>query len=768
MTLLYTSALSQFVGNGAARAAEATLESAPLEEVVVTATRRQEDIQKVPISIVAFSSADLAASGVKGIDQLTTLTPGVEFDQNTAYGSGTLTNIAIRGISSLNGSSTTGIYLDETSLGLHVTPDSVFGNPYPVAFDLNRIEVLRGPQGTLFGAGSEGGTVRFIPNAPSLTDSSGQVTAEFDTTDGGAPSYEGGVAFGGPIVSEKLGFRISAWYRMDGGYINRVSPLPGNAIIQVNANYQTTSASRIAFVTAPTHWVTITPSFYAQQVRKNDTGAFFDYLSNPSEGSYNNGRLLRQPTDDTLYVTALKLEMNFGWSTLTSISSYTYRSADAVTDLTNLTPVSLQTTQYNGVPLPSPLTIASVLPISPDDAAPNYFYLRQRVYSEEIRLASSEPSAPLTWLGGVYYSYANQAESLNLYSQFLAGQLSPPAPASEPALSTAPTNLNSQVAAFGQIDYKITAALTGTTGLRVARLNTKQVTANGGFDGLVGTSSGEAHDTAWTPKVSLSYQIDKDNMVYSSIGKGYREGGFNAPVPPPPHCPPITLPYEPDSLWSYEVGAKARFFDGHLQVDSSAYHIVWNNIQTLQPLSCGYSDIFNAGQAKTNGLDVAVQARFTSNWKLFLSAAYVDSYYSKTLNGIGIVGTSTIPFIHSGDTVGVPPQVPVPWSATIAPEYDFMIGNTQASVRIEDIFHSHNSGPFVTTVNSFLPADPSTNMLNIRSNLTWDRYDVGLFLNNVLNSRPRLGQYNDGAGIPLVVESTFRPLTVGINGTYKF
>ena len=755
--------------SGAVLAADTAAQDDTLEEVVVTATRRQQDVQKVPISIAAFSGADLAASGIKGIDQLTALTPGVEFDQNTAYGSGTLTNIAIRGIDSLNGSSTTGIYLDDTSLGLHVTPDSVFGNPYPVTFDLNRVEVLRGPQGTLFGAGSEGGTVRFIPNAPSLTDYSGQVSGEVSNTDGGAPSYEGGVAFGGPIVPDKLGFRASVWYRMDGGYVDRVSPFAGNALVQKNANYQSTSAGRLAFVAAPTDWITVTPSFYAQQVHKNDTGAFFAYLSDPSDGSYNNGRLLRQPIDDTLYVNALKVEMNLGWSTLTSISSYTYRSADAVTDFTNLIPVSFVTPQYNGAPFPNPLTIASVLPVSPADASPNYFYLRQRVYSQELRLASPDPAATVTWLAGLYYSYANQAESLNLYSQFLAEQFSPAFPATQPAFSTAPTNINSQEAIFGQLDWHITSALTGTAGLRVARLNAKQVTGNGGFDNYVGTagSAAENHNTAATPKVSLTYQINADNMVYTSIGKGYREGGANTPVLPPPLCPPISLTYGPDSLWSYEVGAKDRVFDGHLQIDSSAYHIVWNNIQTLQPLVCGFSNIFNAGQTKTNGFDVAAQARFNINWKLALSVAYVDSHYSNTIGTLG-AGAGSTPFIQSGDTVGVPPQVPAPWSATLAPEYDFMLGDKHASVRIEDVFHSHNSGPYVTTINSFLRADPSTNMLNIRSNLAWDHYNIGLFINNALNSRPRLGQYNDGAGVPIIVESTFRPLTVGASASYSF
>src|ERR1700728_3674851 len=215
MTSALLCAAAMYHSSGVVQAAEAPADDL-LEEVVVTATRRQQDLQKVPISIAAFTAADLAASGVKGINELTALTPGVEFDQNAAYGSGTLTNIAIRGISSLFGSSTTGIYLDDTSLGLHVTPDSVFGNPYPVAFDLNRIEVLRGPQGTLFGAGSEGGTVRFIPNAPSLTEYSGQVSGEVAATVGGDPSYEGGVAFGGPIMPDKLGFRVSLWGRQDG------------------------------------------------------------------------------------------------------------------------------------------------------------------------------------------------------------------------------------------------------------------------------------------------------------------------------------------------------------------------------------------------------------------------------------------------------------------------------------------------------------------------------------------------------------------------
>src|SRR5471032_2609622 len=199
---------------------EAAAAAGGLEEIVVTATRREESISLVPISVTAFSQEMIDQKGIKDFQDIVRFTPGVAFDT-----SGT-NAISIRGISSSGGAGTTGIYIDDTPIqmrALGFNPDDTL----PKTFDLDRVEVLRGPQGTLFGAGSEGGTVRYIMTQPNTTTESTYARTELSFTQGGAPSYEGGVAHGGPLIDNVLGFRASAWYRYDGGYINRVDDVTG-------------------------------------------------------------------------------------------------------------------------------------------------------------------------------------------------------------------------------------------------------------------------------------------------------------------------------------------------------------------------------------------------------------------------------------------------------------------------------------------------------------------------------------------------------------
>src|ERR1700752_2733181 len=213
------------LGGGAAwadqQAAQPTTEQAAapsaLQEVVVTATRREENLSKVPISVTALTQEALDDRGIKDFSEVARFTPGVNFDN-----SGT-NNISIRGISGTGGAGTTGIYLDDTPIqmrALAFSPDEAV----PKSFDIDRIEVLRGPQGTLFGSGSEGGTVRYITTQPSLSKTSVYSRAEVATTEGGDASYEAGVAAGGPLVQDKFGARVSVWYRRDGGYVDRINP----------------------------------------------------------------------------------------------------------------------------------------------------------------------------------------------------------------------------------------------------------------------------------------------------------------------------------------------------------------------------------------------------------------------------------------------------------------------------------------------------------------------------------------------------------------
>ena len=210
--------------------------------------------------------------GIKSFADVAKFTPGVSFDEDSH-------DITIRGIQSTAGSSTTGVYIDDVpvqarNLGFNSN------NTLPSVFDLNRVEVLRGPQGTLFGAGSEGGTVRYITNQPSLTSFSGFAHAEVAWTDHGAPSYELGFAEGGPLVPDKLGFRISAWARRDGGYIDRVD-YQTLATTDSNANRVDTYALRAALTWAPTPGLTITPAINFEKRDQHNYDDYWVSISNP-------------------------------------------------------------------------------------------------------------------------------------------------------------------------------------------------------------------------------------------------------------------------------------------------------------------------------------------------------------------------------------------------------------------------------------------------------------------------------------------------------
>src|SRR5262249_16738355 len=232
-----------------------------LEEVVVTATKRADPISKVPISITALTQQAMDAQGVRNIQDIVDQTPGVSIDKSPGNGSGTI--ISIRGISSNAGASTTGVYIDDTPIQARNNAINFSGTSFPEVFDLERVEILRGPQGTLFGAGAEGGVVRFLTVQPSLKQYSGYSRAEASVTDHGTPSGEFGAAFGGPIVNDVLGFRVSAWDRHDGGYVNRQS-WSGNSN-ESKPDWSNTKVLRAALAYAPTHGLTITPSIQFQE-----------------------------------------------------------------------------------------------------------------------------------------------------------------------------------------------------------------------------------------------------------------------------------------------------------------------------------------------------------------------------------------------------------------------------------------------------------------------------------------------------------------------
>src|SRR3982074_2229699 len=289
----------------------------PLQEVIVTATRRAESLSRVPISVTALTQEGLDDRGVKDFSEVARFTPGVNFDN-----SGT-NNISIRGISGTGGAGTTGIYLDDTPIqmrALAFNPDEAL----PKSFDVDRIEVLRGPQGTLFGAGSEGGTVRYITTQPSLTKSSIYAREEASYTQGGEPSYEAGLAGGTPLIDGTLGVRASVWYRRDGGYIDRINPVT-LATEEKNANYDQTMLVRLAAVWAPTDKLTVTPSYYYQDRYRNDVENYWPLYSNPGSDRFVSANPSRRSSPDRFYLPALKIEADLGATKLISNTSYYHR-----------------------------------------------------------------------------------------------------------------------------------------------------------------------------------------------------------------------------------------------------------------------------------------------------------------------------------------------------------------------------------------------------------------------------------------------------------
>ena len=523
-------------------AAHLSAELSALEEIVVTATKREELLRDVPVSATVWSAAAMSEMHLNDIGEIAAMTPGIEYDFNAQWGGGVLTNLAVRGIDSKVGSSTTGIYIDDAPIQAR---NGNFGNPYPITFDLERVEVLRGPQGTLFGAGAEGGAVRFISNEPSTTQFSALTRTELSVTEYGAPSYEAGVAVGGPLVQGGVGARLAADYRDNGGYVDRIDPLTG-ALVDKNSNSSRTELIRLSLLAEPSDSLRLTPLIEYQALRSGDSSSFYEYLSDPADGVLKNGKLLSQPMEDYFALATLKLESRLDGASLVSATSYLDRTARASIDTTN----EAGAIYFGGFGN----TLGSAYPTSYADAVPTLTSLRQTVFAEEIRLVSAEADAPLRWTLGLYYSNSRQDEREDTYLIATPGV---------PAVLSNEDYSDRLISGFGTLDLRVAPSLRARFGLRVDEVRSKFLQYSGGFanSGVPALAGDVTNETPVTPRFDLEYKGWNGNLLYVTIDKGFRIGGINTPLPS--QCGDTSIPaaYSSDSLWNYEAGAKIRSFD---------------------------------------------------------------------------------------------------------------------------------------------------------------------------------------------------------------
>ncbi len=723
--------------------------AAALDEVVVSATKRDEMLSTVPMSITVLTPEDLKASGSEGITGIAAVATGIEYDFSSQYGPGILTNIAIRGISADKGDTTTGIYVNDTPIQ---TPHTVFGNVYPATFDLAQVEVLRGPQGVLFGRGAEGGAIRYVTNEPSTTTVSGLYRSEVSATDHGGTNVEFGAATGGPLIDGLLGARVSAWYRDDAGYVNRIDPFTG-AVIDAHANRAASRALRLSIAYEPNDALRITPLLSHQSMNLHDTPVF--YAAPPQQaGILENGKLLRQPAVDDLNVLALTVAERMSGANLTAITSYVDRSESATVDTTNVAGI----VYFGGFGNP----LGPAFPSSYADAVPTLLTLHQIHLSEEIRIASADPTAPLKWLGGVFYSRLRQDSAQDTYVI---------AAPTVPGILSDDYNIFTEGSVFGQTQWSLTAHWNLGAGVRVGSLQSRGSSHTSGYATAGASSSASVHrDTLPpTPRFDLSYQPDSHNLFYTAIAKGFRAGGNTGP---PVRCgnSVASSSFGPDAVWSFEVGAKNQLFDRRVHLDTSLFDIRWNGIQERVQDACGNAYTTNAGAARSSGFDVSANAAITERFIMAVAVGYLDVRYTRTLRTAdGHV------IIDRGTVVGGVPSVPSPWSGTLSARYAWpLAGTSTAYLRAEEIAHSHNPGPFSeletksTSYDPRLSADPANYLLNLQLGVARAQLDARIFVNNATNAQPLLQRYSDAPGSALVYAYTFRPRTVGVMGNWSF
>lgn len=702
-TIVLTPALlAPMRAHSAEETAAAGQTGAGLEEIVVTATRREESVERVPISINALSQNELDASYIKDITALAAATPGLQYGISGNGFSSQFTSIAIRGMNSNTGSPVVGLYLDDTPLQTRYAGSGVTltGSPFPVLFDLNRVEVARGPQGTLFGADSEAGAVRFITNQPSLTEFTGYTHEELAETEKGALSYEIGGAVGGPIVDNKVGYRLSVYGREDGGFVDLVDPI-SRRVVEPDSNTDKHYAIRGALVFL-VDGVRITPSLHFQEYKQGDSGRFYPLIfSDPSQGYFAGARLLPELATDSLVVASNKIEAPLSFADLVSISSYTHRHNNASLDAG---------TAYGAYAAP----IGYGSPLGPEfpENYTNVSYTgygqRMHSFTQELRLVSNKPEAFVTWVAGIYYDHR--------YQQDFQFQFSPSAalyaPLGTQIYNYKETNYDDQLAAYAQGDIHLTSEWTLTLGERVAKVETnmiEDVVPGLYFEvGIPPYTNVTVKQTPSTPKITLTYQADPNNLYYVSVGEGFRLGGGNAGLASICSVTSSARSFDSDHDWSYEIGAKNGLFNGRLQADTSVFHVLWYNIQQAELVpNCGGVYTNNVGYAVSNGFDLALHALLTERLKGNLSVGYADAHYTST-----VLGPGGNPIVNAGDAIGLVPQVNSPWNVNTSAMYTIPLSpGDSLELRVDNQYQSRNPGPFITQIpgsSNYFPFLPPT------------------------------------------------------------
>jgi iron complex outermembrane receptor protein len=779
-----------------------TMQAVELEAVTVTAMLREQELTSVPLSIAAPTAQALQMRGVENIEQVAENVANLSV-QNLGPGQST---VAIRGASSgqiardqPGVKEDVGAYLDESPISLSLfTPDLDL-------FDVSRVEVLRGPQGTLFGAGSMSGTVRYISNQPELGVSSTFGEAGLNWVDRGDPGNSAKVGFNVPL-GDKAAFRIAGYSTRTGGWMDAVQP---NLQVQNNVNGGTRSGARAAFRIAPSGPFSITPRLVYQKVDEQGWNRhdMFNILANPytttrTPVTLTNNELFTQiaePFTDEFMLGDVNLRYDFGKASLTAISSYTRRNILVVRDAGALT------SSITGGSLGLPENIYTL-------DAPLNDGTKAQVFTQEVRLAGAQGT--VRWLVGGFYSHNKRHYGQDLFVRnfdtLAAPILGAPygftkgldAPKDHLFWSDLHYNLN-QYAAFGEATISATPQLDLTGGVRYYdfKENRDQV-----FDGIFGNDNtgtslvsqpGSTNASGVAPRFIASYKAS-DNVTFNAqVSKGFRLGGINDPLNVP-LCSPADLvtfggrkSWKDETAWNYEIGAKSRVANGRASFNVSAFHMDIKDLQlTVTAGTCSSRLVFNAPKAKSDGLEVEFTATPSDHVDFALSAGFNNAKLQSTLTTTDTAGkTTVISGIKSGNRLPSVPQVQFSaaltygWALGTSGSRAFITASNQyvgsRYTQIDDLtpgidtvninkFGKNVGGPMTQGTFTFNPLLPSYNLVNVRVGVTRAAWEVALFINNLTDEQAQLALDRERGLLARVGYLTNQPRTFGTTVRFNY
>jgi len=755
------------------------------EEMVVTARKREETVEDVPISVAAPTESELRDRGAETLEDVAANVAGFTV-QNLGPGQ---SQIAIRGVSSgqivrdqPGVKEQVGVYLDESVISLSLfTPDIDL-------FDLNRVEVLRGPQGTLFGSGSESGTVRYITNQPKIGRS--ETIAELTGESVGNGGTGGSLKFATNVpMGTTAATRIVGYYTRYGGYIDAVQP---NLSVNKDVNDGYRAGARIAFLFKPNDKLSITPRFLYQKLDMNGWNRVdaFNILANPftttrpavTLGKREQFTQFQEPTTDKFGLGDVNVSYNLGGSTLTSVTSYSDRDVLVLRDATALT------ASITGGTIGLPANIYTL-------NAPLFDATKAKAFTEEVRLAGN--AAKTQWLVGAFYAHNKRDYSQNLPVTGFTALSGIPTAGTKLAKTDElyKSDLHyklKQEAIFGEGTYTVGDRLDLTGGLRWYDFKEDRTQV---FDGIFSDpidSVGSISANGIVPRAMASYKLSDATRLNAQVSKGFRLGGINDPLLTP-LCSAGDLAtygghptWESETLWNYEVGTKSRIMGGRGTFNVAAFTSDVRNLQaTVTAGTCSSRIILNVPKARSTGAEIELDVAPNDNFDFAITASHTNSKLRSTVTD---ASGAVVSGIRSGARM---PSVPEDQAAAAAtfrwPTKSWVgyatgvwthVGDRFTQVGDEDLgsnaavslttFKGTIGGPLTQTTFTFDPKLPAYDLINLRFGVLMGKWDTALFINNVTDERALLALDRERGFRARVGYLTNQPRTIGISTRVNF